>query len=156
MNLYGISSPGPLATRSTATSVNASGITLTTNRPQNDFCRIGILALLVFLLTTAPMMSGFANPDTAPECDVSHSTATTSVSEQLPSESDCETMTTDTQAAADAAQLPVADLEKVKAHHVKLRYFKAIGFLDKSKRERDAIFSIYEQHGLAVPEKFQQ
>lgn len=117
-------------------------MTLTQSHRRKVFFQTSILALLFFLLLSVPTISGFANTATAAKCDAS--------------QPDCEATTPATQVATDAVQLPAADLEKVKEHHVKLRYFKAIGFLDKSKRERDAIFSIYEQHGLAVPKEFQQ
>lgn len=53
-------------------------------------------------------------------------------------------------------ELPAEALATVHDLDVKLRYFKAIGFLNKSDAQRESIVAIYEEHGLAVPQKYKK
>lgn len=58
--------------------------------------------------------------------------------------------------AATQDELPAEALATVNDLDVKLRYFKAIGFLDKSDAQRESIVAIYQEHGLAVPDKYKK
>lgn len=52
-------------------------------------------------------------------------------------------------------KLPPEAVATVNELDVKLRYFRAIGFLDKSDEQRRSIVAIYEQYKLPVPAQYQ-
>ena len=66
----------------------------------------------------------------------------------------CDNGTTD--ATAKASDLPEEALAQVKELTVKMRYFKAIGFHAQSQQKRDEIAAIYNEHGVPLPDEYQQ
>ena len=53
-----------------------------------------------------------------------------------------------------SASLPKDAQAEVDELKVKMRYFKAIGFHDKSGEARDKIVAIYEQYGVPLPDEY--
>jgi hypothetical protein len=54
-----------------------------------------------------------------------------------------------------AAQLPPAAVAEVNDLKAKMRYFKAIGFHQKSEEQRQAIAAIYQRHNVPLPKEYQ-
>jgi hypothetical protein len=67
--------------------------------------------------------------------------------------SEAQVQCTDT-AVAGSSSLPKEAQEQVDELTVKMRYFKAIGFHDKSGEARDKIVGIYEQYGVPLPDEY--
>ncbi len=55
-----------------------------------------------------------------------------------------------------AGELPEDALAEVNDLNVKLRYFKAIGFHERSNQKRDEIEAIYNKHGVPLPDEFKE
>ena len=53
-------------------------------------------------------------------------------------------------------ELPEDALAQVNDLNVKLRYFKAIGFHERSNQKRDEIEAIYNEHGVPLPDEFKK
>ena len=52
--------------------------------------------------------------------------------------------------------LPADALAQVNELNVKLRYFKAIGFHEKSNQKRDEIEAIYDKYGVPLPDEYKE
>ena len=52
--------------------------------------------------------------------------------------------------------LPEDALAQVNDLNVKLRYFKAIGFHEKSNQKRDEIEAIYDKYGVPLPDEYKE
>ncbi len=126
------------------------------------------LALASIAFAGQLTVDGFAPIDAtaaAQACDGSTdrgcSEADTNTNTNTNSDSNSNSDTTITRGQADASttevptELPAEALAMVKELDVKLRYFRAIGFHDRSNAQRESIVAIYEQHGLAIPDKYQ-
>lgn len=53
-------------------------------------------------------------------------------------------------------ELPVEALSEVDELRVQMRYFMAVGMQKKSAEKRDAIAAIYAEHGVMLPQEYQQ
>jgi len=58
-------------------------------------------------------------------------------------------------ATSTGSDLPEDALAEVKELDARMRFFTSIGFHKQSKERRDAILAIYEEHGVPVPEQYQ-
>jgi len=58
--------------------------------------------------------------------------------------------------AGSASDLPEDALAQVNELKIKMRYFKAIGFHQKSAQKREEIEAIYADHGVPLPDEYQQ
>jgi hypothetical protein len=58
--------------------------------------------------------------------------------------------------AASTSGLPEDALAQVNELKVKMRYFKAIGFHQKSEQKREEIEAIYAGHGVPLPDEYKQ
>ena len=57
---------------------------------------------------------------------------------------------------ANGPGLPADALAQVNELNVKLRYFKAIGFHEKSNQKRDEIEAIYDKYGVPLPDEYKE
>ena len=57
---------------------------------------------------------------------------------------------------ANGTGLPADALAQVNDLNVKLRYFKAIGFHEKSNQKRDEIEAIYDKYGVPLPDEYKE